>query len=124
MATIKWNKKSVIAVSWDGAQSGEFCVIAPGINLVDDVAWENAKQNAKVQAMIASKQLEEIEDTRPTGDNTVSPLGAPKSLAKFSIAEAIAIVNAEIDEDILKGWKKTEKRKDVKDAIKDRLKEL
>lgn len=124
MATIRWDGKNTVAASWDGAGIGEFCLIEPGVHDVDDDAWENAKTTGKVQAMITSGKLIEIEDARPTGDNTVSPLGAPKTLVKFSIAEAITLVNAETSEDILKGWKKKEKRKDVKDAINDRLEEL
>lgn len=132
MVTLHWKEARIWSVNWagehdnkaEGKHFAESCMIYPGVHPIDDNVWEKAKKVQDVKERLESGQLVVVDTAAPTGKGTVNEQGLPKSLTRFSAADAIELVGGVMDRDVLKAWHKIEKRPAVKDAIKKQNKAL
>ena len=92
--------------------------LTPGLNQeIPDDQWEQAKQNATVQALLRIGALEELKERV---EITTIPQGAD-SLSQLPLSQAIQAIELLHDEDKLTDWKKIEGRVRVRNAISRRL---
>lgn len=92
--------------------------LTPGLNQeIPDDQWEQAKQNATVQALLRIGALEELKERV---EIETIPQSA-SSLSQLPLSQAIQAIELLHDEDKLSDWKKIEGRVRVRNAISRRL---
>jgi hypothetical protein len=132
MALIHWKEARIWGVAWagkndsikDGKHLADSYNIMPGVQHIEDDVWETMKALVPdVQDRLDSGQLIEVKDDTKGGKPNAEH-GLPRTLAKFSAADAIELIGGVMDRDVLKAWHKTERRPAVKDAIKKQDKAL
>lgn len=126
-------------------------MLKPGINFVEDEAWEKFAALKFVAAKLASGDLRVMEPpkaaeppnfalpppAKPTVSAPVAPTDADKdaagkvdpkdpsgALSDYSAADAVKIVQATLDRALLETWVVAEKRKTVIEALEKQLDKL
>lgn len=133
---------SIIGIPLTAAEQKTFKAkvlqLLPGANTPSDKEWAAARKHVMVQRQIDAGHLVELTEAaeEPAGDDDEgdelgdeSEPGEPRAgdleaLAKLSQSEAVKLVKATINAELLGRWAEVDKRPKVKDAIAKQLKEL
>ena len=97
------------------SEFGGFDDVLPGINQYSAEAFDRLKAIPDFEAEVAAGNFKIVEGTEQAADQDT------QSLEKFSAAEAKTIVAETENTDLLRAWEKSETRKSVAAAIKDKL---
>lgn len=111
----------------DKAQGREVSVglkLIPGVQTVSMNEWTKVKEHKRVKAALEEGTLKvEMAQRKAGGDAQPLP-DVPKTLKGMSPKDAKHFVTGIMDEALLKKYRSTEERKDVKKAINDQLAKL
>jgi len=108
------NEKSVIVNNKKTGLIGfESETLMPGANKISVDTAKKMKAHPVIKAMIEDGLLEFPES-----------VSDESGVTKLSPSDAVALVESTVDEELLKSWQKSDKRKPVLDAVKKQLEKL
>ncbi len=105
---IQYNMTNILIVN-------EKLKLIPGVNEVGYDVWKEACLNTTIQDRIERDEIIEL-----SGAKTASEDSSSNSITKFKNKDALKMVKATIDLNLLKKWKAEDKRPEIIEAISDR----
>ncbi len=93
----------------------------PGTNHdIDPAVWDELQAFEEIQRLLSLGALKVIERS----EEAPAPASLPTSLADYAINDALDVVSATHDEELLTRWEREEKRIKVRNALSRRLAEV
>ncbi|NQY74608.1 MAG: hypothetical protein HRT90_07580 [Candidatus Margulisbacteria bacterium] len=131
---VKYQKEGILSLPVPG---GATIVLKPGVNPnIDEKDWKRIEKNPIIQKKIEAgiiipmpsklssvKKAEEKKKVQEDIQNEIER-GAAQDLAEYQAKEAVKIVKATYDVEVLKTWKYEEKRGTVLKTIEEQIEKI
>lgn len=88
--------------------------IKPGVNEMEEKVWIELAKTPVVKHHVAEGEIEVLELPRASPDS-------PVAIADLNVKEAVSLVKATFDKELLNRWAEVESRKQVLDALEKQM---